>query len=227
MAPMPTALLEYSMMPRVRVACLAAVMFCIALVSLPSHALVNMAQGENIDLAIRYGVKMQDAGVQAMLGDQWREGPDGMLLNVYTPFMVLASKAARSNTPSNPTLKNLQATKRKLQRTITDMRDPHYPPLVKFVVALYGDNVAFGLTVNAEVRGLSDKEPPRPVALSKQLRPRVAVQSDPERNPNLFEAVNAYYFKADDLAKFDQFEFVVTQPGKDPVVFKFSTAQLY
>ena len=203
----------------------------IGIVSLPmttprSEAIVNMAQGENVDLAIRYGVKMQDSGVQALLRGQWREGPDGVLLNVYTPFMVLASKAARSNTPDNPSMAALRKTKKKFQRTITDMRDPHYPPLVKFAVALYGNSLNFGQSVAAEVHAINQNEP-RVVKLYKKSRPREATQPEPKRNPDLFETVNAYYYKADDLAKFEAFEFIITQPNKPPVKFTFKTAEMY
>lgn len=78
-----------------------------AMMTLPSaQALIKM-DAEGINLALKYGMQNSGMGLYSILGGNWIEGPGGALLNIYTPFMMLATEAARGG-----------ATPRTLQKRI-------------------------------------------------------------------------------------------------------------
>jgi hypothetical protein len=184
----------------VTMACLWPVSLCKALVKMD-------AQSE--ELAILYGLQNQDLGLSTLLGPNWREGPQGTLLNIYTPFMLLASRAAKVGVVHNPPQpKELAAAKTYCQRMIRDFHDPHYPQRIKFSVSFYGTSPDDGLKTSASIEGLGrgQRMTFAPVDQVRQKAPITGTTQGP------FEFINVYYFNVDDISQLDDYVFTLTPP---------------
>jgi hypothetical protein len=195
-----------------------------------AHALVKMdAQSE--ELAILYGLQNQDFGLSTLLGPNWREGPQGTLLNIYTPFMLLASRAAKVGVVHNPPQpKELAAAKTYCQRMIRDFHDPHYPQRIKFSVSFYGTSPDDGLKTSASIEGLGRGQR-MTFAPADQVR-----QKAPEAKTvqSHYEFINVYYFNMDDISQLDDYVFTLTTPpaklsatAPDPISFHIRNKVIY
>src|SRR5262249_17373970 len=89
----------------------------ILLLPFPALALTQLYDS-TINAAVRYGIENQDYGLSAFLGGNWREGENGTLLNIYTPFMDIARATARKNFGDKVTPESLQAARKKMKRDI-------------------------------------------------------------------------------------------------------------
>jgi hypothetical protein len=155
-------------------------------------------------------------GLRNLLGGNWLEGPDGMLLNIYTPFMMLATKTYRGDYPENPSEEDLKKAKGKYARLITTLKDPNQRQEVKFSVAMYGDNPAFAANYRSRIQGFGRGKEfvLKPV---RELRQKIA-NADPEVKVNPYEAINAYYFDFKDLAILEDYQFILENSDTGQVV---------
>lgn len=204
--------------------CLSALMLwsvTTALAMAPAQALVKVGDTESINMAIKYGIKKKDLGFSGILGPNWIEGSDGTLVNVYTPFMMLATQASKKGIDVADTA-GIKEAKKRMARIIGQIQDEHEPQEIKFSAAIYGDKANIGSTYQAiiegEGRGRSATVKPRRVFLDK-----TANQNDAA---TVFEAVNAYYFKFSDLENFETIRFILKSP-QDEKSFTININDIY
>jgi hypothetical protein len=192
---------------------------------LPAKSLVRM-DNQSIDLALKYGMQNQNMGFSTLLGPNWIEGPKGMLVNVYSPFMLIAARAAQSGLPEAPTDKDIAMARNKLGKYIRDFRDPQIRHKIKFSVSFYGDTPDFGSKTSVYIegfgRGKSFKLTP-----VKEIRDLKANLVNPQVASQKYEAYNAYYFDFDAIAVLEEYTLVVEQPGQSPVEFRIQNNVIY
>lgn len=198
------------------------------MLTLPSaHALIRMDAG-GINLALKYGMQNSGMGLYTILGGNWIEGPNGALLNIYTPFMMLATEAARGGYPTNPSQEDLKNAKKRYHRVIREFNHVRNPAMVKFAISIYGDSPDFARFLNARLEGVGRGR-------NFNLRPERAIQQQQAREvPNAidhpYEAINSYYFKFDDLDNMDEFRLIIEdqrQNGDQPLIFRVRKDNIY
>ena len=214
------------------------------LIILPAHALVKLSSG-NVNEAIKYGIRNKDLGLTTLLGPNWIENPDGSLLNIYSPFMMVATQAARKGVETTSKA-DMTLAKKRMARTISNMTDPNEVQRVKFVVALYGDHPGFNQQIKAHIEGTG-----RGRTIS--LTPNKEIIEKPGKDPNKsasgsantaesenpapasgnapsgfgsVEAVNAYYFNFQDLENLEEFRLILDGPSGQ-TVFNINNENIY
>lgn len=184
---------------------------------------VSMAM-ENIDAAginkaIRYGIAQSNLGLYSLLGPNWIEAPDGTLLNVYTPFMLLASRVARGGyenpDPSDALLKKIRKRYRKTLRLFTDSRNPAQ---VKFSVSMYGNSAQFARSLDARIEGIGRGKKFRLKAIKSVHQKFATPLQNPREGEANFEAINSYYFDFKQLRYLDEFRLIVGEREQEPKV---------
>lgn len=187
----------------------------------PSFALIKLTDQTILD-AIRYGLKNQDMGLSFFLGPNWREGKDGFLLNIYTPYIEIARSAVTHKAgPVDPTDVELN----KARKTIVEDASYIYThPTVKFLCSMYGQDAAFAKGYYADIEGVGRG---RKIHLlpTKSIRQGIAKKDDGATFQR-FSAINTYHFKYDDIAPLDEIIFRLYGKGKPSVVFKIKTKSL-
>jgi hypothetical protein len=175
---------------------------------LQSHALVEM-DAKGVNQAVRYGMERGRYGLSEMLGPNWLEASNGTLLNIYSPFMLVATQVAKGRHPANPTPEEFKKAKKTHGRIIRSVTNPRYPQEVKFVLSVLGDHSKFHRTITAKIEGLGHgkKFTLKP---SRKIVPRFAEGLPGETNANgeaeHYEAVNAYYFPMKTMGHLDEFD---------------------
>jgi hypothetical protein len=135
--------------------CLAVALFfgiCFS-VSPPAFALLDM-NTKSINAALVYGMKNQKIGLSNLLGANWVENADGALLNVYSPFMMLATKASKAHLALLPAPSDLAKARKRFARDIAFYSDSRNRIMVKFSVSFYGDSPSFAKQYSARIVGV-------------------------------------------------------------------------
>jgi hypothetical protein len=193
--------------------------------SFTSSALVNM-DTESIDLALRYGMIHQKQGFISLLGPNWIESGEGSLLNVYSPFMLLATRAAKGGFPTEPGPDDIAAARKKYTRMIHEFTDPERPPKIKFAVSFLGDQPEFAVKTKAHIEGYAHG---RAVLLtpdrefhqsSHSVKPSAGI-------PGKYEAVNSYYFAFPSVAALTKYELILETPNQPAVHFHINNQSIY
>lgn len=191
----------------------------------PALALVKM-ETKSINAALVYGMKNQRAGLSDLLGPNWIEGSNGALLNVYSPFMMIATKAAKAGLSRNPSKSDLEKARKRFGREVAYYSDPKNRIQVKFSVSFYGDSPAFAKSYMAKIvgfgRGREFELKPAKQSLDIQADPVSGGQSGAS-----YEAINAYYFNFADLENLQEFKLVLQSPSGPPVEFNMKNERLY
>lgn len=173
-----------------------------------ANALVPM-DARGINQAVRYGMERGRYGLSEVLGPNWLEAANGTLLNIYSPFMLVATQVAKRRYPANPTEKEFAKAKKAHGKIIRSVTSPRYPQEVKFVLSFLGDNSKFQRTITAKISGIGHG---KQFALkpSRRIIPKFASglpgKTDADGNPTVYEAVNAYYFPMKTMAHLDEFD---------------------
>jgi hypothetical protein len=171
-------------------------------------ALVKM-DSESVELAIKYGMQNRRLGYMALLGPNWIEGENGALLNIYTPFMMLAQRASKLSTAvDNPQPEDIKDARKRLYKFVKFYLDPLSKPEVKFAVSFFGDTPEVGKRYSsARIEGFGRG---RALTLkpSKQILDPAA---DPAGTPSkpAFMAVNSYYFPLSELVTLNDFQLIL------------------
>jgi hypothetical protein len=212
--------------------------------SLPSFALIKMDK-QSVNAALVYGMKNQKLGLSHLLGPNWVENGDGALLNIYSPFMMLATKAARAGLPIRPTSGDLEKARKRFGKEVAFYSDPKNRLTVKFAVSFYGNSPDFAKRYAvARIVGIGrgksfDIRPTR--QLLDQIADPVGQASTataekgsektasdvPPRKAALYEAINAYYFHLADLLDLQEFQFTLESPSGPPITFRLNNERLY
>lgn len=224
-----TAKPEFSRRPRVAAyRALASIMIAFALLcnAFPAAAFVKMTD-KTINSALIYGMKNQDMGTATLLGPNWVEGERGSLLLIYSPFMMLASKAAKAGLPSRPTESDLDKARDRFKRFIIHYTDPKRKNEVKFSLNFFGKTPSFGKSYSARIEGFGRGK-------EWQIKPRREVrdiQADvyTDGGEATYMATNAYYFNFNDVQDLQDFRLIVEGPGgeTDRYVFRLRGETLY
>lgn len=189
----------------------------LAMATAPVFALERMTNSM-IDKAVQYGLENQEMGKSLFLGGNWREGADGALLNIYTPYIELALSASQRDMPVSGDPRNVAETRKKI------VEDIHYlwqHPTIKFHVSLLGDDPYFAGKYYASIEGVGQG---RHVLLQPSTSVRdPKADKEPGATIKPYSALNSYYFRYEDIAGLD--EFVLKLQGKDlePIQFKLYT----
>ena len=187
----------------------------------PSFALTKLTDQSIMD-AIQYGLKNQDMGLSFFLGPNWREGRNGFLLNIYTPYIEIARSAVTHKAgPVDPTDAELS----KARKTIVEDASYIYShPTVKFLCSMYGKDATFAKGYYADIEGVGRG---RRVHLlpSKSVRQGIA-RVEKGATFERYSAINTYHFKYDDIAPLDELTFRLYGKDRPSVVFKIKTKSL-
>lgn len=222
----PPAINVYRFFPLIRVvqiALLSGLIACCA--AHPALAMVKM-DSKAIDAALVYGMKNQKAGLVDVLGPNWIEGENGSLLNVYSPFMMLAAKASRSGLSKNPSKSDLEKARKRFARDVAYYSDSKNHFQVKFSVSFYGNTPDFAKTYMAKIVGFGrGKE--FELRTVKQLLDQEADQISGGQDGYNYEAINAYYFNFSDLEDLQEFTLVLESPKGPPLEFRMKNERLY
>lgn len=195
------------------------------LVSQPALALVRM-DTKTIDSALVYGMQSQRLGLADLLGPNWIEGENGTLLNVYSPFMMLASKASKAGFSASPTKSDLQKARKRFGREVAFYSDTKNRVQVKFSVSFYGDNPDFARGYSATITGFGrgrDFE----IKPAKQILDQKADPVSGGQSGAAYEAINSYYFNFSDLENLQEFKLSLQSPVGAPVEFRMKNERLY
>jgi hypothetical protein len=194
----------------------------LALLSTPSSALVPL-DGAGINQAVRHGIEHGRFGLAEVLGPNWMEKADGTLLNIYSPFMMLATKISKSRYPANESLKKV---KKIHQGDIDRLTNLHYPVEVKFSLSSFGPSATFPARRKARIEGIGRGKhfviyPVRTFAPLKAT-PVGAVAGSTEGSAAAaeYEAVIAYYFKIEPIINMDTFDLIIDDAPEKPAKVK-------
>lgn len=191
----------------------------------PALALVKM-ESKTIDAALVYGMRNQKLGLSSILGPNWIEGENGALLNVYSPFMILATKASKAGYSSNPSQSDLNKARKRFAREVAFYSDAKNRLQVKFAVSLFGDSPAFAKNYMAKIvgfgRGKEFEIKPSKVNLDSVANGVTGGQAGAT-----YEAVNGYYFNFADLEDLEEFTLLLESPTAPPVKFRMKNAKIY
>lgn len=213
---------------------LALVAGCGLLNTPPALALVDMNQ-QTINHALTYGLKKQGQGYEKLLGPNWQVHPEtGTLLNVYTPYMVLAAKAYKSHLSRNVTPAILAKVKERTQREVLALKDPHIARQIKFVAVLTGPSANFAQGWTATLTGFGHG---RDFVLKpqKSIRPVPATYVGSTNVNRHYEAICAYYFNWDTVAPLQgDFQLTLSPPATQqaeqteaPIIFTLNNDELF
>jgi hypothetical protein len=192
----------------------------------PALAWIKPDPPNSVNAALVYGMKNQKLNLSTLLGDNWVEGENGALLNVYSPFMMLATKAAKAGLSTKPTKSDLEAARKRFARDVKFYSDPQNRFMVKFAVAFYGDNPEFAKEYSARIVGFGRGKEFN-LKPEKQTLDQLADPVSGGASGGKYEAINAYYFAFSDLLDVDEFKLQLTSPNGPPVVFKMRSERLY
>jgi hypothetical protein len=103
------------------------------------------------DQAVAYGKSQVGFGYSALFGKNWQEGSMGILVTLYTPYMMLASRAAKIERTEDDAKKT--ALRKSLKKEISFYRYNPQDITVKILVSLYGDADTFLNTVKVSMKG--------------------------------------------------------------------------
>jgi hypothetical protein len=188
-----------------------------ALMKMDSHA---------VDAALVYGMRNQKLGLADLLGPNWIEGENGALLNVYSPFMMIATKAAKAGLPKNPSKSDLEKARKRFGKEVAFYSDTKNRLHVKFAISFYGDTPTFAQGYRAKIVGFGrGKE----FALTpdKQILDQKADPVEGGQSGAAYEAINSYYFNFADLENLQEFKLVVESPNGPPLEFRMNNERLY
>jgi len=187
-----------------------------------AKALIKL-DSDSINDAIKYGLQNEDAGLYELLGPNWIEGKDGALLNVYSPFMLIATMAAKKGLPSDTGDANVKEARRRLVRIISRLEDPHDPLKIKFAVSFLGPTPDFASHYAARIEGVGRGR----TAEVKPVTNYLEKQAADAGTGGLFQAVNSYYFNYDDLVNFEEYDLILENPEGKQVIFHVKNSEIY
>lgn len=197
------------------------------LLATPAQALIRLDY-DSEKMAVRYGLENKDYSYSTFLGGNWREGESGSLLNLYTPFMQVASRYLHATQSGNPSDEDIQKTIDKQRAALNKIKKEN---LVKFIVSFYGDAPSFARkydgfidVTNAEGRVIQRIFPNQSVRQYYGQKEETGAHQP-------YSAINTYMFQFDDLAKLKRYTFTMVDKTKGstrpPVRFAIDNEKIY
>jgi hypothetical protein len=188
-------------------------------------AWVKVDPPKSVNAALVYGMKGQRLTLSNLLGDNWIEGENGALLNVYSPFMMLATKAAKANLALKPAKSDLDKARTRFARDVMYYSDTKNHFMVKFAVSFYGNSPEFAKSYSAHIVGMGRGKEFN-LKPDKQNLDQVADVIEGGQSAGNYEAINSYYFKFSDLTDLDEFSLQLESPTGPPLEFRMKSERL-
>lgn len=191
----------------------------------PALALIKM-DSQTVDAALVYGMKNQSLGLSTLLGPNWVEGDNGALLNIYSPFMMIATKAAKAGFSSNPAKSDLEQARKRFRREVAFYSDTKNRFKVKFAINFYGDRPEFAKNYEAKIVGFGrGKE--FEIKPAKSTKDEIADAVTGGQSGSAYVAINSYYFNFADLENLSEFTLMLESPSGPPLKFNLKNDRLY
>lgn len=200
--------------------------FCLMVNS--ALALINL-DDESVKIAIKYGLDNKYSTSKELMGPNWIEADNGVIISIYSPFIQLATKAKSQNVPGSSE-EDIKLVKRRLGRQLNQIKTRQQ---VRFIVQVVGPNEAFAKELDAhllEIPGESteikkkegkgfwifkDKGPRKPKKIPATDVVKQSVADLDHFNPVLpYSATNSYNFDFEKVNKWNKFYFVLTDGEK-------------
>lgn len=191
----------------------------------PATALIKM-DSQTVDAALVYGMRNQSLGLSSILGPNWVEGDNGALLNIYSPFMMISTKAAKAGLSSNPAKSDLEKARKRFRREVAYYSDTKNRFKVKFAISFYGDRPGFAESYEAKIVGFGrGKE--FEIKPAKSSQDKIADSVSGGQSGSAYVAINSYYFNFADLENLDEFTLTLESPSGPPLKFNLKNDRLY
>ena len=208
--------------------------FCMGLFTNQANALINI-DDESIKISIKYGLDNKYSTSKELLGPNWIEGENGVIISIYSPFIQLATKAKSQNVPG-ATDEDIILVKRRLGRQLNQIKTRQD---VRFIVQIVGDDPGFAQKFKAHIEEYIEnpdseeaKKEGKGFWIFKNKGPRKAKKITPGNevkqpkaeldhyNPvHPYSATNSYNFTFAQVDKYDKFYFVLTGADEKPIKF--------
>ncbi|MEB3245863.1 MAG: hypothetical protein VKJ06_07760 [Vampirovibrionales bacterium] len=195
-----------------------ALLFAALLCTHTAQALEVVGDPASIDAALTYGVQKQGQGYRNLLGNNWREGERGSLLNIYTPFMQLALKGYKSNIPvEHPTDDDIKQVRKTARRLISGLNDGLSKQRVRFVASLTGATPDFAAGTRGVLEGYQHGSivALKPIETSGAPKAAALIEGAKAGEPGAYEAVLSFEFRFDDVANFDKYALQLYNPNNN------------
>lgn len=199
-----------------------------------AFALINL-DDESVKIAIKYGLDNKYSTSKELLGPNWIEAENGVLITVYSPFIQLATKAKSQNVPGSSE-EDIRLVKRRLGRQLNQIKTRQE---VRFIVQLVGSDESFAKRFTAhllEIPGESTekktkkkgegkgfwifkaKGPRKPKKIPATKSVQQSIADLDHFNPVLpYSATNSYNFDFEKVNKWNKFYFVLTDGEKTEI----------
>lgn len=175
--------------------------------SLPSNAIIKL-DDNSVDLAVKYGIKMQGSSRDVILGENWINDGTGMFLNIYSPFIQVVMRVKDENTTDNP-VQDLKNIRQKLKPQIDKIKELNE---VRFISSLCGDNEEFAKDYKAYIisaEELYNKNPNKKLIKPKKSKLQKVAEKDNYVPKHPYSAVNSYIFNFSDISGLKNYVFVL------------------
>jgi hypothetical protein len=205
-----------------------------------TRALINL-DDESVRIAIKYGLDNKYSTTKTLLGPNWKEGPDGIILTIYSPFIQLATKSKSQNVPGS-TDEDIILVKKRLGRQLNQITTRQE---VRFIVQLVGDEPGFCKDYSARVEQYLEPDENKEEAeetdeakkegkgfwifkkrakKAKKLTPNKEVKQNQAEMDSYhplhpYSCVNSYNFNFDRINDFDKFYFILIGPKEEEIKF--------
>lgn len=200
-----------------------------------ASALINL-DDDSVKIAIKYGLDNKYSSAKELLGPNWIEGQEGLLITIFSPFIQLATKAKSQNVPGSSD-EDIVLVKRRLGRQLNQIKTRQQ---VRFIVQLVGDSPKFAKEYSAKIEEMRDPDvveeeeknkgkgfwvfKSKGAKKPKKIAPEQVVQQTTAEmdhyNPmHPYSATNSYNFEFDAVNKFDKFYFILVGPDEKEIRF--------
>lgn len=200
-----------------------------------ANALINL-DDESVKIAIKYGLDNKYSSAKEMLGPNWIEGEEGILITVFSPFIQLATKAKSQNVPGSSD-EDIILVKRRLGRQLNQIKTRQQ---VRFIVQLVGNSPDFAKDYSAKVEEMRDPDvvekeesnkgkgfwvfKSKGAKKPKKIAPDQIVQQQSAEMDNYnpvhpYSATNSYNFDFEQVNKYDKFYFILIGPDEKEMRF--------
>ncbi|MEB3206121.1 MAG: hypothetical protein VKK59_02080 [Vampirovibrionales bacterium] len=182
-----------------------------SLIHLQAWAFESVTTMADINRALSWGIQKQGQGYRTLLENNWQEGPQGSLLNIYSPFMQLALKGYKSNLPiEHPDEKDLAEVRKTCRRLISRTMDKAEKSTVRFVLSVTGNTPGFAAGSQATIEGYRNGVLTLVKPIDRVVPAKATAVSEQSKE---FDAALIFTFKMSDLVGFDKFVLRVKTPN--------------
>ena len=200
-----------------------------------ANALIKL-DPDSIKISIKYGLDNKYSTSKSLLGPNWMEGDDGIIINIFSPFIQLATKAKSQNVPG-ASEEDIMLVKKRLGRQLKEIETRND---IRIIVQLVGDKEDCCKNYEAYIEEVieEDENPDKEKKKTKGFwifkfnKDRKPTKITPDRevrqdkaemdryNPyHPYYGTNSYNFNFNRVNKLDKFVFILKGPKDKKVIF--------